>query len=534
MKISLQKNNIISLVIFVGISTSILEVSDSNAEDNNLTEPQAKVHYTFEVLKHLRWPNDNELSEFRIALIGVDFALEKAFLMKRNTKVRGKSIHIVVKENLDVNLENYSVIFINQRVRALNQKIFPQVIDSLIITVGRVKKIEQMVSLVIYRNNMEIKLNRENLAARGFEISTNLLEFAGTKEDLGEQLRDKELYLKELLQQEKSKEENIIKLNKTLLQNQLSLESAENRLKKNHAIMAGNNKRLETLNIRIKKTQVDLEVNRSDLQKQKIELNEKQNKIITKEETVVRLQRGIDKSESVLAKQLAKIQQQNTEIENKQNTIIEQRGWLYLIITISLIFFLMIYFLLKSNRLRNKANRELALLNSRLFELATVDGLTSLFNRRYFLESAQKELLRQKRHDFQSALLMIDIDNFKQVNDTYGHAAGDRVILSVAKALQVGMRNYDIVGRLGGEEYAMMLLDCDLSAAIEIAQRLCLQVKQQVIQFENLAIGVTISIGLSQLDVDDRQVEQALGRADKALYSAKRNGKNQVVIYTQE
>ena len=130
-------------------------------------------------------------------------------------------------------------------------------------------------------------------------------------------------------------------------------------------------------------------------------------------------------------------------------------------------------------------------------------------------------------------MLMIDIDHFKNINDTYGHNVGDEVIKSVAHLLKASMRKYDIVGRLGGEEFAMMLLDCDITLATEIAQRMCDKIHQQTIKFDDLSIGVTISIGLSQLSNNDNNIEQILIRADKALYEAKNNGRNQIVVSSE-
>ena len=139
--------------------------------------------------------------------------------------------------------------------------------------------------------------------------------------------------------------------------------------------------------------------------------------------------------------------------------------------------------------------------------------------------------MRSRRNKFDAALLMIDIDYFKQVNDNYGHLAGDLVIKNVADALKLKLRKYDILGRLGGEEFAMVLMDCDLSKAKDIAQRACVNIESIVTHFESHQISVSVSIGLTQLSSDDEKIEYAMQRADKALYQAKDQGRNQVVGY---
>ncbi|MFT7129580.1 MAG: diguanylate cyclase (GGDEF)-like protein, partial [Gammaproteobacteria bacterium] len=149
--------------------------------------------------------------------------------------------------------------------------------------------------------------------------------------------------------------------------------------------------------------------------------------------------------------------------------------------------------------------------------------------RRHFMETTQSELMRQQRKKGQSVIVMIDIDHFKEVNDNYGHAAGDKVIIKVATILKDSSRTYDITGRLGGEEYAIMMVDCDLETASEIAKRLCKELEKQKIDVDGHKIKVTVSVGLSTLSEDDNTIEEVILRADRALYRAKDQGRNRVV-----
>jgi diguanylate cyclase (GGDEF)-like protein len=160
--------------------------------------------------------------------------------------------------------------------------------------------------------------------------------------------------------------------------------------------------------------------------------------------------------------------------------------------------------------------------------LASVDGLTGLNNRRRFLVLAETEWSRFKRYRRPLALLVIDIDRFKSVNDTYGHDAGDEVIKAVAEVLQKHKRSSDIVGRLGGEEFVLMLPEATLDKALAAAERLKQLAADRVITVAGRRIAVTVSIGASVARADVNGVDELLKQADIALYVAKRSGRNRV------
>lgn len=170
-----------------------------------------------------------------------------------------------------------------------------------------------------------------------------------------------------------------------------------------------------------------------------------------------------------------------------------------------------------------------------LTTLATTDALTGLDNRRSFLEKLEREVVRVKRYpETLSSVLMLDIDFFKRVNDTYGHAAGDAVLKHVAHILQEGLRETDTVGRVGGEEFSMLLPETGWVNAEQSAQRLCAQLRNRPVVFDGHTICVTMSIGLSMIAVSDANADHVLHRADVALYSAKNAGRDRVVVNCQE
>lgn len=158
--------------------------------------------------------------------------------------------------------------------------------------------------------------------------------------------------------------------------------------------------------------------------------------------------------------------------------------------------------------------------------LACLDGMTGVNNRRHFLVLAENEWARFKRYRHPFAVLMIDIDRFKAVNDTYGHDAGDEVIKAVAATLNANKRSSDIVGRFGGEEFALILLETSLDNAVAAAERLRELVAKHTVTAGEHRIPVTISTGASVCRPETSCLEELLKQADLALYEAKRAGRN--------
>jgi diguanylate cyclase (GGDEF)-like protein len=163
-------------------------------------------------------------------------------------------------------------------------------------------------------------------------------------------------------------------------------------------------------------------------------------------------------------------------------------------------------------------------------EIAEMDPLTELSNRRRFLTVATESITSAHEQPGQLALLMVDIDHFKRINDTYGHPAGDHALRLLARTLRESTRKADCVGRLGGEEFAILLPGATSAVAQGIAERICEQVARIAVIHGDRRFGFTVSIGLASLGDDDAKPEDLLARADAALYRAKRSGRNRVVI----
>lgn len=176
----------------------------------------------------------------------------------------------------------------------------------------------------------------------------------------------------------------------------------------------------------------------------------------------------------------------------------------------------------------------------RLRLLSITDSLTGLFNRRHFIEESEREIARARRYQLPTGMLLLDIDHFKRINDTYGHTIGDEVLKAFAAACQKALRANDILGRLGGEEFGVFLPQTDADGAVRVAERLRCAVEairlphdakthdSRATDTDSPAVSLTVSIGVAAGCGGEPGVDALLSRADEALYRAKAAGRNRV------
>jgi diguanylate cyclase (GGDEF)-like protein len=188
---------------------------------------------------------------------------------------------------------------------------------------------------------------------------------------------------------------------------------------------------------------------------------------------------------------------------------------------VTVVLILLAFFLQRFLRAFNAARKDLE-------RMARIDSLTGMLTRRSFLEVGNREFSRAHRYERPTVVLALDIDHFKRVNDTYGHAKGDAVLRECCAAWLTVLREQDFLGRLGGEEFCAILPETGLEGAWRVADRLRQVTAKLRFADEHSAFGVTVSIGMATITAADRQLAHVMERADKALYVAKKQGRNRV------
>ena len=166
----------------------------------------------------------------------------------------------------------------------------------------------------------------------------------------------------------------------------------------------------------------------------------------------------------------------------------------------------------------------------KLDSLASTDPLTGALNRRSFYRVAERELERRARHGHPITLMMIDIDHFKRINDDYGHDAGDQALIDMTQTSLKLLRKADSFARIGGEEFVIIASEAGIDTAKNLAERLRTSLEKVIVQTKAGTLSFTVSIGLTEVKDDEKDINTALKRADEALYTAKESGRNRIEI----
>ena len=182
------------------------------------------------------------------------------------------------------------------------------------------------------------------------------------------------------------------------------------------------------------------------------------------------------------------------------------------------------------------ANSEVESQKEKLYKLSVTDYLTGSYNRRFILETLEIEFMKSKRYSFSLSCILLDIDNFKSINDRYGHQVGDFTLKTIAEMIQETIREVDIFGRYGGEEFLVILPNTKVHDAATVAEKIRKTIAQLRFDTGNEEVGsfsLTLSLGVSDIQSNNPgTVEELLCNTDKALYEAKNNNKNKYVIYS--
>jgi diguanylate cyclase (GGDEF)-like protein len=207
--------------------------------------------------------------------------------------------------------------------------------------------------------------------------------------------------------------------------------------------------------------------------------------------------------------------------------LLATRSWynypeVIILIIAGLFISLLVLFIAQNNFRLKQTRAELAI-------LAKSDPLTGIYNRRHFAELAQIDIERARRSNEKSHVILIDVDYFKKVNDTYGHLVGDKVLIEIAKRLRETIRPYDLLARYGGEEFIVYMPNSSKEGVAAAAERLRLRICDHPFKFTDTSLNMSSSFGIAIIDIDG--IEKAINNADTALYRAKEEGRNRVVFH---
>ncbi len=217
--------------------------------------------------------------------------------------------------------------------------------------------------------------------------------------------------------------------------------------------------------------------------------------------------------------------------------LILQNTFLHFVMAFGVILFILsslrsVKLLTKSLKRSYQSSYELKIAKEGAEYLARTDALTELLNRRAFYEKGDDEVIRSKRYSRTLSLIVLDLDHFKMVNDNHGHVAGDEALIMTAKIILQETRDTDVAGRLGGEEFGICLPETSLKKAAHIAERLRIRISDCAVYSNGKEVKFTTSAGVSGYDENSNSFSDIMDKADKALYIAKNEGRNKVVVYS--
>ncbi|MBN2431338.1 MAG: tetratricopeptide repeat protein [Acidobacteria bacterium] len=242
---------------------------------------------------------------------------------------------------------------------------------------------------------------------------------------------------------------------------------------------------------------------------------------------------NIEKIATLQARYETEKKQQQIELLQREREIGElqikrQRLWMIFISTALILAAVIAFFLYRRYRLKIRTNTELSAAYTKMSQLAKHDELTGLLNRRSAMERMEIEMVRMGRTWRPFSVIMVDVDDFKRINDTLGHECGDRVLRNLAATVRDTLREPDVAARWGGEEFLLMLPETDMDGAVVVAEKIRQCIARSVVEYDGRPVSVTVTMGVNVYDKPN-PINECIRGADEALYQGKLNGKNQVV-----
>ena len=492
-----------------------------NLYSDEVNEEQIKVAYTYNFMKNITWQNEAKLDKYRLLIISKNDTLKNMFSMLASRKqLKDKNLEILIYDEKK-NYKNIQAIYIDENFSEVYEKLFFEYEkeNTLFISDDYRDKKQVMINLIKNETKLSFEINKANILNRALEISPNLILLGGTEIDVAKLYKSSQDALKE-------QKETINSLNQKIEAKNLELNFKINSIEEQKVVINNQTKNIKSYEEKLNNQAKLLEEQKKQLNEIQTNIESEKNKLSNaiinvkdKEgivETLINLQKDkqleFEKTKKDLEFLNSQIEEQKNNLLVKENIISDQKNIIFALIILSVIIIV-----LGLNGLR---------LNRLLKDLSQTDALSGLYNRRYMNKKLEEEIMKYKRYKIPFSVLLLDIDYFKKINDTYGHDKGDLVIKTISSLMQKHIRNTDICARWGGEEFLILASNSDLEGATKLANNLKKLVESSEFEINH---NITVSIGVSSMNTHLEQ-ETLLKLVDNALYKAKEKGRNRVEI----
>ena len=512
--------------IFTYIISLFFIIVTLHSEDMN--EEQIKVAYTYNFMKNISWQNEAKIDKYRLLIVSKNDTLKNMFSMLASRKqLKDKNLEILIYDEKK-SQKNIQAIYIDESFSNIYEKLFFEYEkeNTLFISDNYIDKKQVMINLIEHETKISFEINKANILNQTLGISPNLILLGGTEIDVAKLYKSSQDALKE-------QKETINSLNQKIEAKNSELNFKINSIEEQKVIIANQTKNIKTYEERLNTQTKLLEKQTLEIEVQKKQLNEIQTSIESEKnklsnaitnvkekekivESLINLQKDkqfeFEKAKKDLDILNSQIEEQKNNLLLKEDTISNQKN-----IISALIILTIIVIVLGLNGLR---------LNRLLKDLSQTDALSGLYNRRYMNKRLEEEIMKHQRYGTAFSVLLLDIDYFKKINDTFGHDKGDLVIKKISSLMQTHIRNTDICARWGGEEFLILASNSDLSGAVKLANNLKDLIENSDFEINN---KVTVSIDVSSMN-KHLEEESLLKLVDNALYKAKEKGRNRVEI----
>ena len=493
---------------------------------NGTNEEQIKVAYVYNFLKNTSWQDENKIEKYRLLIASQNETFKNMFFMLGSRKqLKDKNIEILIYDEKK-SYENVQAIYIDNSYSLIYEKLFFKYDkkNTLFISDEYADKKQVMINLLKNETKITFEINKANILNRFLEISPDLILLGGTQIDVAKLYKSSQDALKEQKEtidslNQRIKDKNIeliskitsIEEQKIIISNQTkNIKNYEEKLTIQTQLLEKQSKQLDEQKKQLDEIYKNIESQKEKLSNAVLNVKEKEEVV----ESLVNLQKKKEQEFEKAKKDLeflnSQIQEQKNNLLLKEDIISEQKNAMGILAALFIIILILGINGIRQNRL--------------LKNLSQTDSLSGLYNRRFMNQKLEEEISKYKRYKTPFSLLLIDIDYFKKINDTYGHDKGDLIIKQISSLIQQNIRNTDISARWGGEEFLILAPNSDLNGALKLANNLKELIENA--QFE-VKQKVTISVGVSVFEENLNQ-EKLLKLADNALYKAKGSGRNRV------